>query len=123
LVAGSHVIGVATPDAVVEACAVREPLLGGGLMKRPLLQSRVVKRSVIIAGRKTSVSMDNEFWSAFQGIARERGLTVTSLISSIDADRKSLNLSLTIRVFVLEYYRDRANMNSTRISRSSSRGL
>ena len=76
-------------------------------MKGPILKSPVVKRSVMLAGHKTSVSMEDEFWSAFRDIAKGRGLTIANLISAIDADRQSNNLSSTIRVFVLEHYRDR----------------
>ena len=72
-------------------------------MKGPILKSPVVKRSVMLAGHKTSISMENEFWSAFRDIAKERGLTVANLISAIDADRRSSNLSSITRVFVLKH--------------------
>ena len=68
--------------------------------------SRVLKRSIIIAGHKTSISLEDEFWNSFKEIADERAMTVTSMIGAIDGDRKHANLSSAIRLFVLDAYRD-----------------
>jgi predicted DNA-binding ribbon-helix-helix protein len=68
--------------------------------------SRVLKRSIIIAGHKTSISLEDEFWNSFKEIARERGMTVAAMIGAIDDDRKHANLSSAIRLFVLGVYRD-----------------
>jgi predicted DNA-binding ribbon-helix-helix protein len=68
--------------------------------------SPVLKRSIIIAGHKTSISLEDEFWESFKEIASERGMTVTAMIGAIDDDRKHANLSSAIRLFVLSTYRD-----------------
>ena len=65
-----------------------------------------VKHTVSINGRKTSISLEEAFWSSLKEIARERGESLQHLISSIDADRKKPNLSSAIRVFVLRHYMD-----------------
>jgi len=66
------------------------------------MTSRVLKRSVEFGGRKTSVSLEDEFWNALKEIAAARGLTATDLIASVDRDRQDRNLSSCLRVFVLE---------------------
>lgn len=66
----------------------------------------VAKRSVMIAGHRTSVSLEAEFWSALQEIARMRGQSVQAVIGAIDAERGGRNLSSAIRVFVLGVFRD-----------------
>lgn len=58
------------------------------------------KRSVLIAGHPTSVSLEGEFWDALKDIAAIRGVSVNALIEEIDAGRTG-NLSSAIRVFVL----------------------
>lgn len=63
--------------------------------------SGIVKRSVTIAGHRTSVSLEEPFWDALQDIARERGRSVQALIAELDAGRGAQNLSSAIRVFVL----------------------
>jgi predicted DNA-binding ribbon-helix-helix protein len=62
------------------------------------------KRSVTIAGHATSFSLEDEFWQALQTVARQRKLSVSALVSSIDTARAG-NLSSALRVFVLECYR------------------
>ena len=66
--------------------------------------STIKKRSVLIAGHATSLSLEAEFWSALQAIARRRGLSLNRLIASVDGARDG-NLSSALRVFVLECYR------------------
>jgi predicted DNA-binding ribbon-helix-helix protein len=68
--------------------------------------SPVTKRSIVIAGHKTSVSIEDEFWNSFKEIACERGMTVAALVGAIDGGRKHANLSSAIRLFVLGVYRD-----------------
>ena len=63
--------------------------------------SGVVKRSVAIAGHRTSVSLEAPFWDALKDIARRRNHSVQQLIGEIDAARGAQNLSSAIRVFVL----------------------
>jgi|GraSoiStandDraft_1057264.scaffolds.fasta_scaffold114273_2 predicted DNA-binding ribbon-helix-helix protein len=69
------------------------------------MRSSVIKRSIVVQHRKTSVSLENEFWNAFREIARERDMTLSDLVASVDAERKKSNLSSAIRLFVLDVYR------------------
>jgi predicted DNA-binding ribbon-helix-helix protein len=62
----------------------------------------IVKRSIAIAGHRTSVSLEEAFWRELKALAQSRGLSVSALVAAIDAERKSANLSSAIRVFVLE---------------------
>ena len=64
----------------------------------------IKKRSVVIAGHSTSLSLEAEFWSALQEIARLRGLSLNGLVARVDAGRTG-NLSSALRVFVLDCYR------------------
>jgi predicted DNA-binding ribbon-helix-helix protein len=73
------------------------------------MKSPVVKRSIVIAGHKTSVSLEDAFWQGLKQIAAERDVTLSDLVASIDTDRRQGNLSSAIRLFVLDYYRNRAN--------------
>jgi predicted DNA-binding ribbon-helix-helix protein len=65
----------------------------------------VIKRSVALAGHKTSVSLEDAFWKGLKEIARQRDMTLSDLIASIDNDRQYGNLSSAIRLFVLDFYR------------------
>jgi predicted DNA-binding ribbon-helix-helix protein len=62
----------------------------------------VSKRSIMIAGHRTSVSIEQPFWDQLRRIADERGSSTAALIAGIDQGRKRQNLSSAIRVFVLE---------------------
>jgi predicted DNA-binding ribbon-helix-helix protein len=64
--------------------------------------ARVVKRSLVIAGHRTSISLEDAFWRRLRRIASERGLSLNRLAAMIDASRAGANLSSAIRVFVLE---------------------
>jgi predicted DNA-binding ribbon-helix-helix protein len=70
------------------------------------MKSPVVKRSIVIAGHKTSVSLEEAFWKGLKEIANNRELTLSDVVASIDTDRHHGNLSSAIRLFVLDYYRD-----------------
>lgn len=69
------------------------------------MKSPVVKRSIVITGHKTSVSLEDAFWSGLKDIATSRNMTLSELVASIDADRRQGNLSSAIRLFVLDHYR------------------
>jgi predicted DNA-binding ribbon-helix-helix protein len=69
------------------------------------MKSPVVKRSIVIAGHKTSVSLEDAFWKSLKEIAGTRDLTLSDLVASIDTDRRHGNLSSAIRLFVLDHYR------------------
>ncbi len=63
------------------------------------------KRSVVIGGHKTSISLELEFWSAVRDITQARAITVSELLEEIDRNRAAANLSSAVRVFVLDYIR------------------
>src|SRR5258707_10879110 len=73
------------------------------------MKSPVVKRSIVIAGHKTSVSLEDAFWQGLKQIAAGRNLTLSDLGASIDHDRRQGNLSSAIRLFVLDHYRARSD--------------
>jgi predicted DNA-binding ribbon-helix-helix protein len=73
------------------------------------MRSPVVKRSIVIAGHKTSVSLEDAFWQGLKQIAAGRNLTLSDLVASIDHDRRQGNLSSAIRLFVLDHYRSRSD--------------
>ncbi len=83
------------------------------------MKSPVVKRSIVIAGHKTSVSLEDAFWKGLKEIAGHRNMTLSELVAAIDSERRHGNLSSAIRLFVLDYYRSHARdeqgeHNSTR---------
>ena len=71
------------------------------------MKSPIVKRSLVIAGHKTSVSLEDAFWRGLKEIAAIRGLTISDTVTSLDKDRRQGNLSSAIRLFVLEHYRSK----------------
>ena len=70
-----------------------EAITGGSL-------GAMKKRSVVLAGHRTSVSLENAFWEALKAIAGRRSSTVNQLVTEIDKQRDG-NLSSAIRVYVL----------------------
>ena len=70
--------------------------------------SSVAKRSIILAGHKTSVGLEDAFWRGLKDIASSRRMTMSDLVSSIDLDRQQGNLSSALRLFVLNYCQARA---------------
>lgn len=64
----------------------------------------VKKRSVTIAGHRTSVSLEAAFWEALKRIAASEGCSIAALAARIDREREAANLSSALRVFVLEHY-------------------
>ena len=68
------------------------------------MKSPVVKRSVVLAGHNTSVSLEDAFWQGLKDIAMSRRTTLSDLISSIDIGRERGNLSSALRLFVLSHY-------------------
>ena len=69
------------------------------------MKSPVVKRSIVIAGHKTSVSLEDAFWKGLKEIAGGRDITLSDLVAAIDSERQHGNLSSAIRLFVLDHYR------------------
>ena len=78
------------------------------------MKSAVVKHSIIIAGHKTSVSLEEAFWDALKEIAYARHVTVSELVALIDSERQRYNLSSAIRLFVLGFYPDRPTADAAR---------
>jgi predicted DNA-binding ribbon-helix-helix protein len=70
------------------------------------MKSPVVKRSIVIAGHKTSVSLEDAFWKGLKEIASGRDVTLSDLVAAIDSERQHGNLSSAIRLFVLDFYRN-----------------
>jgi predicted DNA-binding ribbon-helix-helix protein len=69
------------------------------------MKSAILKRSIVIARHKTSVSVEDAFWDGLKEIGRERHMTLSDLVAAIDAERQHGNLSSAIRLFVLDFYR------------------
>ena len=69
------------------------------------MKSLIVKRSVVINGHKTSVSVEDQFWSVLKEIAAERQVSLSELVAMVDHDRGKVgNLSSALRLFVLAGY-------------------
>ena len=71
------------------------------------MKSPVIKRSIVIAGHKTSVSLEEAFWKGLKEIALSRRATLSDLVAAIDSERQLGNLSSAIRLFVLDHYKAR----------------
>jgi predicted DNA-binding ribbon-helix-helix protein len=71
------------------------------------MKSPVVKRSIVIAGHKTSVSLEDAFWMGLKEIAGGHDLTLSEMVAAIDSGRAQGNLSSALRLFVLDHYRSR----------------
>jgi predicted DNA-binding ribbon-helix-helix protein len=72
------------------------------------MTARDRKRSLTIAGHRTSVSLEEPFWQALKEIAQARGLALAALITEIDDARGDMNLSSALRVHVLAHFRGKA---------------
>jgi predicted DNA-binding ribbon-helix-helix protein len=82
------------------------------------MKSTVIKRSIVVAGHKTSITLEDAFWSALKEIAAHRYMTLSALVAAIDADRQQhSNLSSAIRVFVFNEYRDQLAGHDQIVSR------
>jgi predicted DNA-binding ribbon-helix-helix protein len=75
------------------------------MVKRPVGSSLVGKRSITMAGHKTSISLEDDFWNAVREIAAKREVTLSGLLMKIENERQHRNLSSAIRLFVLDHYR------------------
>ena len=74
------------------------------------MKSLVVKRSVVIDGRKTSVSLEDAFWSDLKEIAHMQQITLSEVVTKIDRGRQAGNLSSAIRLFVLDQVRTHGDL-------------
>ena len=73
------------------------------------MKSLVIKRSIVIAGHKTSVSLEDAFWRGLKEIAQGQQVTLSNMVGEIDNDRRQGNLSSAIRLYVLNNVRARAS--------------
>jgi predicted DNA-binding ribbon-helix-helix protein len=73
----------------------------------PPADAAIIKRSIAIAGHRTSVSLEEAFWRELQSLAKRQGRSVSALVAAVDADRRSANLSSAIRVFILRALAER----------------
>ena len=89
------------------------------------MKSPVIKRSIVIAGHKTSVSLEDAFWKGLKDIAGSRDITLSDLVATIDTGRRHGNLSSAIRLFVLDHYRAHSGMpkSESRAMESAPRDL
>jgi predicted DNA-binding ribbon-helix-helix protein len=76
------------------------------------VQTSIVKRSIVIAGHKTSVSLEDAFWNSLKDIGRSSDRTLSEIVGEIDTRRHNGNLSSAIRLFVLGHYRGDATGRS-----------
>jgi predicted DNA-binding ribbon-helix-helix protein len=69
-------------------------------------KSLVVRRSVVIAGHKKSISLEEEFWTSLSEVARYQNMTLETLLAEIDSERYQGSLSSATRLFVTNFYRE-----------------
>ena len=74
------------------------------------MKSIITKRSIVVSGHKTSVSLEDAFWDALKEIGDMRRLSLSELVSAIAAYRQEGNLSSAIRLFVLREFRDQSSV-------------
>jgi predicted DNA-binding ribbon-helix-helix protein len=67
------------------------------------MKSAVIKRSVLVGGHRTSVSLEAEFWIGLREIAKSRSVSLSQLVGEIDMNRDNENLSSALRLFVFDY--------------------
>ena len=83
------------------------------------MKSSVIKRSIVINGHKTSVSLEDAFWTDLKKIAQDRQVTLSELVTKIDGAREQSNLSSAIRLFVLHHFREDKRMDVAKVHLSA----
>jgi len=68
------------------------------------MKSAILKRSIVLFGHKTSVSLENEFWEGLRLIADQQETTMSALLQQINTGRRYANLSSAIRIFVFDHF-------------------
>ena len=76
------------------------------------VKSYIVKRSIINAGRKINISLEEDFWDSLQKIANYRDMTLSSLVTAIGAQGNQRKLSSVIRLYILNFYRERRDRDN-----------
>ena len=77
------------------------------------MKTAVIKRSIVIKEKKTSVSLEDEFWYGLLEIAAYRKMAVPALVEQIENRRETVNLSSAIRIFVFNYFRSPRQKSKT----------
>jgi predicted DNA-binding ribbon-helix-helix protein len=94
------------------------------VLREARMKSAVLKRSIVVAGHKTGVSLEDAFWSGLKEISKRHKATLSDMVADIDSQRQFGNLSSAIRLFVLEQARAQmassANQSETGFSTPSS---
>ena len=72
------------------------------------MKSTIIKRSIIVDGHKTSICLEDAFWSSLKEIAQAQGATVSQTVTEIEKSRQRGTLSGAIRLFVLDWVRSKS---------------
>ena len=91
-------------DGAPSGVALEHGIVEHGIVEHGIVKHGIVKHSLLVAGHRTSISLEDAFWSALRRLAADRGQSVAALVATIDAGRGDANLSSAIRVYVLETY-------------------
>lgn len=92
---------------LVSFCHLRRPIIGSSFARGPTMKSSTIKRSVVIDGRKTSLSFEEAFWRDLKEIADSKGLTLSNIVTMINKTKQQDKLSSAIRLFVFEQIKKR----------------
>jgi predicted DNA-binding ribbon-helix-helix protein len=84
------------------------------LQRNTSMKSPIVKRSIVIGGHKTSVSLEDAFWQGLKEIALGQRTTLSNTVAEIDRTRQQSNLSSAIRLFVLDHLRAQISNGAVR---------
>ena len=80
------------------------------------LKSQVLKRTIILNGRKTSISLEEAFWTSLKEIAATKNLRASILVEAISGKSETSNLSSAIRLYILDFYQREYKKSSVRRS-------
>jgi predicted DNA-binding ribbon-helix-helix protein len=84
------------------------------LVEGATMKSTIIKRSIIVDGHKTSICLEDAFWSSLKEIAQAQGATVSQTVTEIDKTRQYSNLSSAVRLFVLDRVRTGTGLTELR---------
>jgi len=70
-------------------------------LRNPIVTRAIFKRSIVVAGHRTSISLEQEFWDALKDLARLRDQTISFVVETVDKEREVVNLSSAIRLEIL----------------------
>jgi predicted DNA-binding ribbon-helix-helix protein len=80
------------------------------------MQSGIRKRSIIVNGHNTSVTLEDGFWSSLKEISKVRRSTLSETVTEVDRTRTQGNLSSALRLFVLDFYRSAGTSSARDLS-------